>query len=58
MVRELIDVVVAKLRIDLPEIFKRTATTVKDKRGKHASNLFATGELFSQKWPVGLEPVR
>ena len=40
-------VVVAKLRIDLPAIIKRLAKTVLDERGKHASNLFATGELFS-----------
>ena len=58
MVRELIDVVVARLRIDLPAIFKQLARTVTDERGKQVSNLFAAGELFSQKRPVGLEPVR
>ena len=58
MVRELIDVVVARLRIDLPAICKLVARTVKDERGKQVSNLFAAGELFSPKWSVGLEPVR
>ena len=58
MIRELIDVVVARLRIDLPAIIKFVARTVKDDKAKQVASLFADGELFSPKWPVGLKPVR
>ena len=58
MGRELIDVVVARLRIDLPHISRSLARTVIDHKAKQVTNLFAGGELFSAPWPVGIDAVR
>ena len=49
MVRELIGVVVARLRIDLPAICKQVARTVKDDREKQATNLFSRPENCSRQ---------
>jgi ABC-type transport system involved in Fe-S cluster assembly fused permease/ATPase subunit len=60
-VREVIGVVVARLRIDLMAAAtkqKRGTRKVSDDKAKYALQLFSEGSLFTAKFPAGLRAVR
>ena len=61
-VREVIDDIVARLRIDLPAVAAKPSRgagkQVSDDKAKHVLGLFRTGRLFTSRFPCGLRAVR
>ena len=61
-VREVIDDIVARLRIDLPAAAGKASRgggkQLCDDKAKHVLELFRTGRLFTSRFSTGLQAVR
>ena len=59
LVREVMDIVIARLRNDLVASLKHTKRNFRDDKASMAAQMFADGELFRSRWrTTGIETVR